>query len=94
MDGSQYIYTPDTLISKHTNKPVGNCNSNPVFWCATCQLKFTDPLVAIQHLNARSHKAKSSLINILKRGIKTWPSCEPVTEPESKKIKEESVGLS
>jgi len=60
MDDTEHIYTPNTLISVNTCKPVFQSTHTdiPVFWCAICNAELRSPISAIQHVSGAQHKAK------------------------------------
>ena len=98
MDKVNHIYTPETLISRHTCKPITTPvkTFSPIFWCELCQLKLNTPFIAIQHTSGKSHKAKKSKQDSINQKRKLLPNnVEPdesvvVQEPATKKPKKQT----
>ena len=109
MDLKNHVYGSDIVISQHTNRPVlsTECMRNkfPIFWCGICKLELNVPVVAIQHMNGRSHRAKVNGAQIIntqnqndaskrKRGLDSdhiTPSKQVIQELPAKKSDEQTV---
>merc|ERR1712243_440038 len=63
MSGESYIYSLDTIISPHTNRPftdgeVSNEKEQVKLWCEVCQRLIIGAVSSIQHVYGKTHRLK------------------------------------